>query len=460
MRTKFYFILSLLVICVSPIYSFDMKIQAQFDYAVFKGADNKNILEIYYSILQKSLLYKMNSQNNGFEAIASLNIYIKDNITNEIKFNEKYSLPSSIPDTSSANLNLNLVGQINLMLASGSYTLSVVASDFNNPDNYDSISMEVDVKGFGNTVNLSDIELSTSIYKSDDKNSIFHKNTLEVIPNAGALFGNNLSNLYYYAESYNLNSLKSPSLIFTESITDENNNSVHSKSKEIKVSGDSRVEYGKINIDKLPSKSYLLTLTLSDTLNDISISKSKKFWVYNPKIEAPVTDSPDKEFLVSEYAAMREELVNLDFNLTFYLRTENEKKAFESMTNLNDKRKFMYEFWRRRDSNPNTPQNEFKQEYVKKILEANQLFKEPFKEGWKTDRGRIYVTYGKPEEIESFPYSADKKSYEVWKYEKLEGGAICAFMEKNQSGSGIYELVHSTIRTELRNDDWESKLYQ
>jgi len=146
--------------------------------------------------------------------------------------------------------------------------------------------------------------------------------------------------------------------------------------------------------------------------------------------------------------------------LTFFLRTDNEKKAFESLPGLNEKRKFMFEFWKRRDPNQNTLQNEFKQEYLKKILEANQLFKEPFKEGWKTDRGRIYVTYGKPEEIESFPYSNDKKSYEIWKYEKLEGGAICAFMEITQSGSGIYELVHSTIRTELRNDDWENKLYQ
>ncbi|HRE42189.1 MAG TPA: GWxTD domain-containing protein [Ignavibacteria bacterium] len=460
MRKKFYFILSLLVIYVSPLFANDYKIQAQFDYAVFKGAENKSILEIYYSVLQKTLSYKMNSQNNNFEAVASLNIYIKENTTNEIKYNEVYSLPSSISDTNQANLNLNLVGQINLILNPGNYTLSIVVNDMNNTVNFDSVSMEIDVKNFGSSLNLSDIELSTAISKSQDKNSIFHKNTLEVIPNAGALYGNNLNNLYYYAESYGLKSVNSPNLKLTETITDENNNTVYTNVKEIKVSGDSRVEYGKINIDNLASKSYLLTLTIADSVKNISVTRSKKFWVYNPKIDAPVTDSPDKEFLVSEYAAMREELVNLDFDLTFFLRTDNEKKAFESLPGLNEKRKFMFEFWKRRDPNQNTLQNEFKQEYLKKILEANQLFKEPFKEGWKTDRGRIYVTYGKPEEIESFPYSNDKKSYEIWKYEKLEGGAICAFMEITQSGSGIYELVHSTIRTELRNDDWENKLYQ
>jgi len=175
--------------------------------------------------------------------------------------------------------------------------------------------MEIDVKNFGSSLNLSDIELSTAISKSQDKNSIFHKNTLEVIPNAGALYGNNLNNLYYYAESYGLKSVNSPNLKLTETITDENNNTVYTNVKEIKVSGDSRVEYGKINIDNLASKSYLLTLTIADSVKNISVTRSKKFWVYNPKIDAPVTDSPDKEFLVSEYAAMREELVNLDFDL-------------------------------------------------------------------------------------------------------------------------------------------------
>jgi GWxTD domain-containing protein len=118
----------------------------------------------------------------------------------------------------------------------------------------------------------------------------------------------------------------------------------------------------------------------------------------------------------------------------------------------------MFDFWRKRDPNPNTLQNEYKIEYYKRLLEANMKFKHGFTDGYKTDRGRFYVVYGPPDEIERNDMMADIKGYEIWHYNNLEGGKIAVFAEQQYIGSGIYELVHSTIRNEYRDDDWLNKL--
>lgn len=434
------------------------KIQCQFDYAVFKGADSKSILEIYYSFYQKSLIYRQNA-SNGYEAIASLAITIIDANTKEVKFSELYNIPSVVNDTSGNELKKNLVGQINFQLSPGSYDVAISGSDANNPDNKDSVSISIDVRQFDNNPNISDIELSSMIAKSTDTESILYKNTLEVVPNPGVLFGNNLNKLYYYTELYGLKNIGKDNVVFTETISDENNNNVFNRVKKVNTSSDSKVEYGFIALDSLPSASYLLTLSLVDSTKNLSVVKSKKFWVYNSNVVQTSNQGlSDGNFLTSEYASMREELVDKDFELTLYLRNDDIKKGYENAKTVDEKRKFMFEFWKKRDTNPATPQNEFKREYLKRVLEANNLFKEPFKEGWLTDRGRIYIEFGKPDDIERNPYSSDKKSYEIWRYDNLEGGAECVFGEIQSNGSGIFELIHSTIRSELRNDNWQQLL--
>lgn len=433
------------------------KIQCQFDYAVFKGADSKSILEIYYSFYQKSLIYKKNA-SDAYEAAAFLTITITDVSSNEIKFSEAYNIPSSVSDTSGNNLKSNLVGQINFQLFPGNYDVAITGSDANNPDNKDSVVLSVDVRKYDNNANISDIELSSLIEKGTDKNSIFYKNTLEVVPNPNVLFGNNLKKLYYYTELYGLKSIGKDNITLVEAITDENNNNVFSRTKDVKTSADSKVEFGFINIDSLPSASYLLTISLLDSSKNLSLIKSKKFWIYNSNITQQVQNVADGNYLTSEYASMREELVDKDFELSLYLRNDDVKKGYENLKTVDEKRKFMFEFWKKLDNTPNTPQNEFKREYIKRILEANNLFKQPFREGWLTDRGRIYVTYGKPDDIERVPYSGEEKNHEIWTYDNVDGGAICVFAEIQSNGSGIYELIHSTIRTELRNDDWKAKI--
>ncbi|MCP2604344.1 GWxTD domain-containing protein, partial [Candidatus Aminicenantes bacterium AC-708-M15] len=83
-----------------------------------------------------------------------------------------------------------------------------------------------------------------------------------------------------------------------------------------------------------------------------------------------------------------------------------------------ERKKFIEEFWKRRDPDPTTEVNEFKEEYYKRIEEANKLFRGEGREGWLTDRGRIYVIFGPPTSRFTYPMGHPEigRPAEIWYY--------------------------------------------
>jgi GWxTD domain-containing protein len=95
------------------------------------------------------------------------------------------------------------------------------------------------------------------------------------------------------------------------------------------------------------------------------------------------------------------------------------------------------EFWREKDPTPETPRNEFYEEHVRRFEFANERFRTAHTPGWKTDRGRIYIVYGPPDQVETYPYDMDRDPTEVWQYNKL--GRRFVFVD--ETGFGDYRLV-------------------
>lgn len=137
-----------------------------------------------------------------------------------------------------------------------------------------------------------------------------------------------------------------------------------------------------------------------------------------------------------------------------YIITPEEKKAFEKLATDEERENFIANFWQRRDPDPETEENEFKEEYFERIAYANEHFASGIP-GWKTDRGRIYITWGKPDGIESHPSggSYDRPSYEgggstttypfeTWFYRHLDGigdGIEIEFVDP--TGTGEYRIA-------------------
>jgi GWxTD domain-containing protein len=139
-----------------------------------------------------------------------------------------------------------------------------------------------------------------------------------------------------------------------------------------------------------------------------------------------------------------------------YIITDEERKAFKKLETDDERERFIEEFWRRRDPDPDTDENEFREEYYERIAYANEHYASGIP-GWKTDRGRIYITWGKPDETESHPSggSYNRESYEgggststypfeKWFYRYLPGvGSGIEIEFVDPTGSGEYRIARN-----------------
>lgn len=426
--------------------------------SIFKGSEGKDIVEVYYAVSQKFLRYT--DISGGYAADAKLEVTIFAKSSSQPLAVNTYKVPSTVTDTSGDNLKSKIVGQINYEMKYGEYKMLVIASDFNNPEMRDSIELDLILEDFNGAAKMSDIELATSIVKSSDTKNIFYKNTLEVTPNPGNLYGKNFSEMFYYAELYNLSPANvSDEYTVKRRILNSNNEELMSSEKKVKRNAESRVETGMFKIDSLKTGIYIFELSLVDAQKNLNISKTKKFFLYTSTDESQSSDKGQDDYLKSEYVILNEKDLDDLFDKAIYTRTDDEIKKYRNLSTLEEKRKFMYAFWKARDNMPLTPQNEFKIAYFKRMNEANKMFKEDYNPGWKTDRGRIYVLYGPPSDIQLYPFESDKKSYQVWKYDVLQGGTEADFIEK-ETGTGVYRLVNATMRGEFRDADWQAQLKQ
>jgi GWxTD domain-containing protein len=122
-----------------------------------------------------------------------------------------------------------------------------------------------------------------------------------------------------------------------------------------------------------------------------------------------------------------------------YIITGEERAAFERLQADEEREHFIEQFWQRRDPTPGTAANEFKEEHYRRIAFANEHFawKVP---GWKTDRGRIYITYGPPDDISvgsNYPPPTGTYHYQQWRYRFIEGignNVVIEFVDRDGSG--------------------------
>src|ERR671922_1145174 len=132
-----------------------------------------------------------------------------------------------------------------------------------------------------------------------------------------------------------------------------------------------------------------------------------------------------------------------------YIITPEERNAFLQLSTNEEREQFIEQFWLRRSSNPDLPDNDFKEEHYRRIAYANEHYASGIP-GWKTDRGRIYITFGPPDEIESHPSGGTYERppeegggttstfpFEKWRYRWIEGigtDIIIEFVDPTMTG--------------------------
>src|SRR3989442_58565 len=132
-----------------------------------------------------------------------------------------------------------------------------------------------------------------------------------------------------------------------------------------------------------------------------------------------------------------------------YVITDEERGAFKKLSTDEEREQFIEQFWERRNPNPGSPENEFKEEYYRRIAYANEHYASGIP-GWKADRGRIYIMYGPADEIESHPSGGtymrppeegggetSTYPFETWRYRYIDGigtNIILEFVDPTMTG--------------------------
>ncbi len=200
----------------------------------------------------------------------------------------------------------------------------------------------------------------------------------------------------------------------------------------------------------MSKKEFIRNIAVSFSIIAAGVSVSS---AQEPK-ETPTQDITTQARKVKvEPGAVYKKWINND---VAYIITKDEKKAFYALQTDEERENFIENFWRRRDPNPDTEENEYREEYYERIAYANEHYASGIP-GWKTDRGRVYIAWGKPDSVESHPSGGayDRPSYEgggstttypfeIWFYRHLDevgDGLEIEFVDP--TGTGEYRLARN-----------------
>ncbi len=272
-------------------------------------------------------------------------------------------------------------------------------------------------------ITLSDPVLCYSISKEPIYG--INKGDLYILPNPSLVFGKKKPIMGIYYEVYNL----VPDSNFYE-ILIEIKDSVGNKVK--KLPSVKRVKKGRamqdavaINVQSLKEGTYMLCLKVTDKSTGDTAVGCKKFYIIN---------QPPKNRVVF--------FQNRKYDTLFYLWASPEEVAEYNGLTPQGKRLFLEKFWQKHDY----------REFEKRINFANTYYSFGDTPGWKTDRGKTYIKYGPPSEIEKKSFGKEFTSYEHWHY--YHNNMHFVFADK--TGTGEFKLIFSTENPMLNAPDWRN----
>jgi len=443
------------------------RIGAWLDYACFQYEPNDSLtlVEFYYGLQRHQLTFAMT--DTTYSANADILIEIED--TNGVVLDtlSKHITTSVGSPAEVSNKHVKLTDQMSYAVKPGTYIASLYIEDLESrtgdepmTGKYGQRKVRVVVPDLSaNSLRMSGVELSYKIdflpqdvqiidYKSIDKSQ------RRVVPNPSRIFVNQDSIMYFYSEVYGLlfGSDVSRDFTVTCEVLDSYGAvaSSYGQRRQIKP-GSVAIVSSALDIHDLPEGNYALRLEVRDKATGKTAETMKPFQVLSAGFEL----SPG----VSESTFTEEDAEYLE-NVLKYVMTSEQKKTLAELS-LQGKMRFFEDFWARSDPDPSTRLNEFKVELFRRFNYANEHYTLGVQskiDGWQTDRGRIYIMYGEPDEIEYHPSTPDLEPFERWNYYSLGTQGTTFFIFVDETGYGDYTLAHSDAKGEPYDPKWQDRI--
>jgi len=438
-------------------------ITTYFSTARFYSPTDGPFVETYLTVLGKTTSFKKNA-NNLYQAGAEIAwiFYQNDKIVAANKY-----ICNSV-EVNDSLLKPDFTDVQRFLLPPGEYDVELIVADKYFIDKKYNSKSKLIIEKPVDSLFFSDIEFVESAVKTDVA-SILNKGGVEINPFQATFFPDGFDKLLFYGEMYNSAKIlgENEKFVFTYSIVDFNTNKVMADfSNFTKQSANIANSFlGELNIENLPSGNYNLVVEAHNKLNEIKATQ-KTFFQRLKKAEKD-TVNPNKnieEFANGGNGNFEKKIVDID-SLVYYLRTIRpistrvETDVAARLIKAKDKvimQNFLHTFWEKRSAiNPEAAFHK----YNGKVNEVNSMFSTSSIKGFRTDRGRVYLQYGAPDQRGRYENEPSNFPYEIWQYYTINKVRNRKFIFYNPSlATNGYRLLHSDAIGETRNDNWRVEL--
>lgn len=423
------------------------------DYSSFRTLENDiTRTDIYISIPIAHLEF-----NKDLESIFAVRLYIiKDGrVIAEDKWKQKYKISS--PDQKYSGAEVPTISKA--ALAPGYYGLKVEVEDLVSGKVIDVLevpqgSEKFMVADFPEGMSMSTIQLASRIITENvDEGSEFFRQGAIILPNPSKIFGTSRPSIFYYTELYGIS--EGDDIDYSWRIaSSEGEEMMKGEVNNRKSPGTSIALVDRILVPRLKTGSYDLYLTITNKTTGKTIEAVNNFYTFRQ------IDFDKKQRVLPEgMSVSARDSVELDIMKDDEIKTEFEqvystldKKEQSNYAGLNTtgKREFLKRFWTEKEkSRPDAREN------FRSLLRVVQNeFSNKKTEGWKTDRGAVYLKMGPPSRRDVETFNNEYYDHEIWTY--FEGNYTFVFADMH--GFGEFKLIHSDYPGEKNDPNWKNKI--
>ena len=455
MKKLFLFIITALYLSVGV--SKAIKVQANFTYSTFYTPEQGPYLETYLSVVGNTLTY-LENEHGKLQAGLEVTLIFKQ-AAKVIDF-KKYTLMSAELADSNALVN-DLIDQQRISLPNGHYDFEITLRDIHATDAPFTNVQKLVIDFNEDAMDISDIELVESFQKTTTKN-ILSKNGYDLLPYTSDFYAEDFEKIAFYAEIYHADKTigVDEDFLVNYYIESYETGKVVSNYKSFKREKSKAVNvvFSSFDIKDLPSGNYKLVVEGRSKTNTMLVTKKIFFQRSNPQVN-PLLISED--YINSFVAQMSVDQLNDNIKCLTPIASNTEIEFAQNQLGAKDPelmRQYFYNFWLTR--NATNPEEDWKK--YKELVDITQTeYATSIKRGYETDRGRIFLKYGKPNTISELKNEPSSYPYEIWHYYNTETRNNVKFIFYNTDViSNDYPLLHSTMPGEIYNTQWKVDLHK
>ena len=369
------------------------------------GKKNSTRLDVFIQMPYSTIQFVRSE--NGFVGNYTVTVSIFDNdkekLIAEKTWSEKLTAKNFNETISKNRYSFNLRS---FYLIPGKYNIRTAIDDKESNSEFPREVM-FNVRDLSASIAISDIMLLAQRVEESGKNKI--------VPNISGNVATQKDGLPLFYEIYS----DFPARLKIEyKISDNKKNTIYDDTEDRQVDSGKTQIFHTIKDSSFSLGIYNLEVLLKNSQDDLLASSEKAFFSRWIGIPSSITD------------------LDKAIDQMVYIASTNEIDHIKDAKTKEEKLKRYMEYWKKQDPTPSTEDNEVFNEYYRRVAYANAHFSH-YVDGWKTDRGMVFILLGPPDNVERHPFDLDAKPYEVWEYYNLNK----SFIFVDETGFGDYRLI-------------------